>query len=180
MTVARIRLRPVAEDDLGALEEMFADPEAIGVFNWDGWHDPFHWRRRYQQNGLLGGDRWMLMVETLAGERAGFVSWHPAHAGSRFECWEMGISLWPHMRGQGYGTEAHRELVRYLFLHTPKNRIQATTEAENHAEQRVLEKAGFTREGVLRGIAFRAGSYRDEYLYGILRAEVDLTPAAHA
>ncbi|HEV2781320.1 MAG TPA: GNAT family protein [Actinophytocola sp.] len=171
MTTARIRFRPVTEDDLDALDAMFADPESIGVHNWQGFTDPRRWRRLFEENGLLGGDRWVLMVDTEAGENAGFVSWRPAHGGSIDTGWEIGISLWPRLRGQGYGTEAHRQLVRYLFTNTPANRIQAMTDAENHAEQRALEKAGFTREGVLRGYTFRAGAWRDEVLYSVLRSE---------
>ena len=171
---SKVRLRPVTEDDLLAIEEMFADPEAIGEFNWAGYSDPRKWRRLFEENGLLGGDRWVLIVETEAGERAGFISWRPAYGGSPFVCWEMGISLWPQLRGLGYGTEAQRQLVHYLFSNTPVNRIQAGTDAENYAEQRSLEKAGFTREGVLRGIAFRAGAWRDEILYSVLRSDVVL------
>jgi len=169
-----VRLRPVREDDLQVIEGMFNDPDGIGVFNWHGFTDTRYWRRRFEENGLLGGDRYALMVETPAGERAGFVSWRPAYAGTPYECWEMGISLLPEARGLGYGTEAQRQLVRYLFSHTRANRIQAGTDSENIAEQRALEKAGFTREGVLRGLAFRNGRWRDDVVYGILRAEVEL------
>jgi RimJ/RimL family protein N-acetyltransferase len=169
-----VRLRPVEEDDLDPLEAMFADPEAIGTFNWGGWGDPRAWRRRFEENGLLGGERWVLIVETDDGDRAGFVSWRPTYGGSSHNCWEIGISLWPHARGLGHGTEAQKQLTHYLFSHTPMNRIQAVTDAENYAEQRSLEKAGFTREGVLRGLAFRAGAWRDEVMYSVLRAEVTL------
>jgi RimJ/RimL family protein N-acetyltransferase len=171
---AAVRLRPVRQDDLEVLEGMFSDPDRIGVFNWHGFSDTRYWRRRFEKNGLLGGDRCALMVETAAGERAGFVSWRPVNAGSPYECWEIGIGLLPEARGLGYGTEAQRQLVHYLFTHTRANRIQAGTDSENIAEQRALEKAGFTREGVMRGIAFRAGRWCDDVVYGILRAEVQL------
>lgn len=39
--------------------------------------------------------------------------------------------------------------------------MQAGTELDNTAEQRALEKTGFTREWVLRGYAFRGGRWRD-------------------
>lgn len=42
------------------------------------------------------------------------------------------------------------------------------------AEQRALEKAGFTREGVLRGTTFRQGRWHDQVIYSVLRAEVTL------
>ena len=78
----------------------------------------------------------------------------------------------PEARGRGVGTAAQRMLVRYLFAHTQVNRIDANTDLTNVAEQRALEKAGFTREGVLRGAQFREGTYHDMVLYSILRHEV--------
>ena len=45
---------------------------------------------------------------------------------------------------------------------------------ENVAEQRALERAGFTREGVLRHTQLRAGRWRDNVIYSVLRAEVSL------
>jgi RimJ/RimL family protein N-acetyltransferase len=71
-------------------------------------------------------------------------------------------------------TEAQRQLTRYLFAHTTANRIEAGTEITNVGEQRALEKAGFTREGVLRGTLFRHGQWHDCVFYGVLRDEVDL------
>ncbi len=90
--------------------------------------------------------------------------------------WEIGISLLPEARGHGYGTEAQRLLVRYLFAHTPVHRIEAATEAGNVAEQRALEKAGFTREGVLRGIGWRDGAWRDGIWYSVLRTDLATEP----
>jgi RimJ/RimL family protein N-acetyltransferase len=48
-------------------------------------------------------------------------------------------------------------------------RIEAHTDVENFAEQRALEKAGFTREGVLRSVVFRDGRWRDALSYSVLR-----------
>ena len=58
--------------------------------------------------------------------------------------------LLPEARGRGYGTQAQRLLTRYLFAHTTAHRIWAWIEVGNIAEQRALEKAGFTREGITR------------------------------
>ena len=151
---------------------MFSDPESIGVFNWSGWGGMRTWRKRFEENGLLADERSVLMIDSLDGERLGFVSWRPADAASPFLSWEIGISLWPAARGRGYGTEAQRQLVRYLFAHTQVNRIQAQTDIDNLAEQRSLEKAGFSREGVLRGKYFRNGEWRDEVIYGVVRSDL--------
>ena len=50
-------------------------------------------------------------------------------------------------------------------------RIQAHTSAGNKASQRVLEKAGFKREGTILKAAFAKGEWTDSHLYGILREE---------
>jgi RimJ/RimL family protein N-acetyltransferase len=47
-------------------------------------------------------------------------------------------------------------------------------DATNVAEQRALEKAGFTREGILRGTTFRQGRWHDQVMYSVLREEVVL------
>ncbi|MFD0534349.1 GNAT family N-acetyltransferase [Actinomadura luteofluorescens] len=70
------------------------------------------------------------------------------------------------------GARAQRLLAEYLFAHSPAHRVQAETETANLAEQRALEKAGFTREGVMRGWSFRDGRYRDEVLYSMLRSDL--------
>jgi RimJ/RimL family protein N-acetyltransferase len=80
----------------------------------------------------------------------------------------MRITLLPEARGQGVGTEAQRQLVRYLFAHALVMRIEADTESGNIAEQRALEKAGFTREGILRSVAYRDGRWRDGVRYSVL------------
>lgn len=175
-----VRLRPVVEDDLGELERMYLDPAGIGEFNWGGFRDTSWWLKQWQENRLLAG-RSVLMVD-LAGETLGFVSWSKIETGAISHCFQFGISLWPAARGKGHGTEAQRQLARYLFAHSQVNRIQAFTEFDNVAEQRSLEKAGFTREAVLRGVTYRDGAWRDEVLYRMLRAElpVDHEPDGEA
>ena len=64
--------------------------------------------------------------------------------------------------------------MRYLFAHSQVNRIEAGTEINNIAEQRALEKAGFSREGIIRGSAFQGGRWHDGVLYSVLRAEAEL------
>lgn len=166
-----LRLRPVTEPDLDTLDEMFNDPAGIGEFNWGGFVDGVQWRRRYAENRLISPDKSVLMID-LGGETLGFVSWYRLTTANASYCVEFGISLLPAARGKGHGTAAQLLLARYLFAHEPINRVQAVTEVENLAEQRALEKAGFVREGVMKGRCFRDGAWRDEVLYRMLREEL--------
>ncbi|MBV9204664.1 MAG: GNAT family N-acetyltransferase [Actinobacteria bacterium] len=175
----QVTLRPVAEDDLPLLARLRNDPDATGPHEWHGWSDPGGERRRWAESGLLGDSGGTLIV--LHGtDRVGTVSWRKVQTGPIAFNWAIGIGLAPEFRGRGYGSAAQRMLVRYLFAHTQVNRIEATTEITNVAEQRALEKAGFTREGVLRGTTFRQGRWHDQVMYSVLRDEVKLEDLAAA
>jgi aminoglycoside 6'-N-acetyltransferase len=50
-------------------------------------------------------------------------------------------------------------------------RVEASTDVTNLPEQHALEKAGFTREGILRKAQWRGGSWHDLMVYSKLRGE---------
>jgi len=101
------------------------------------------------------------------------VSWHWVHWGPNPESSNPMIGIWLKRtaRGHGVGAIAQRLLVDKLFTETETNRVEAHTDVANLAEQRALERAGFTREGMIRGAQWRRGSWHDDYLYSILRPE---------
>ncbi|GAA0444678.1 hypothetical protein Acor_61240 [Acrocarpospora corrugata] len=61
-----------------------------------------------------------------------------------------GYSLLPEYRGRGYVTRAVRLLVDWTFASTRIHRVIAGTTPTNTASHRVLERAGFTREGLAK------------------------------
>jgi len=84
---------------------------------------------------------------------------------------EIGYALLPPEMGKGYGTEAVQIMVDYLFLSKDIMRIQATTDERNKPSQRVLEKVGFKKEGIIRKSGFMRGEWVNDTLYSILREE---------
>ncbi len=171
MDPPRIRLRDVVLADADLLEE-WDSPVVHGEFN-DFGLPPSPAPRAALADGPLRTDHnGQLMVELVADATPiGTVSWHRVLNGPNPEsaAWNFGISLVPGARGHGYGVEAQRQLADYLFETTDVNRVEASTDVENLAEQRALERAGFTREGVQRGAQFRAGAYHDLIVYSRLR-----------
>ena len=163
-----VRLRPIEESELEPLLRLVWDPDAPGEYQWFGFRMDAarEMERRWRDDGLIGKDSSFLAVAVEDGTCAGWVTWRPIAATDNYE---IGIALFPEYRGRGIGTVAQRRLVDYLFSTTTAYRIQAGTEVDNVAEQRALERAGFRREGVLRGLYFRAGSWRNSVMYGLLR-----------
>jgi len=170
-TAARVRLRDLTLADADLLEA-WDTPEIKGEFN-DFGKPPAPAPREALAAGPLRNDyNGMLLVELVAdGTPIGTVGWHRMVNGPIPEsiAWNIGISLIPEARGHGYGTEAQRLVAAYLFETTDANRVEASTDVENLAEQRALEKAGYVREGVMRGAQFRAGAYHDLVVYSRLR-----------
>ncbi len=167
-------LRDLAPDDADLVDAWSADPLARGEFNDFGLpHKPID--REALAKGPFRNERnGELMVERLEdGRPIGTISWHMELYGPNdgSTAWNIGISLIAEARGNGYGTEAQRLLADYLFATTPVDRVEASTDVENAAEQRSLEKAGFIREAVLRGVQFRAGSRHDLVNYARLRTD---------
>jgi RimJ/RimL family protein N-acetyltransferase len=172
MPEAPVRLRPIGEADLGPLGRFDTDPAASEPFEWTGFRDPGARRRRWEEDGWLGRDSAHLAVALPDGTLAGIVGWRTVTTGGpQGGCLEIGALLFPEHRGRGLGTAAQGLLVDYLFATTLANRLQAVTDVENLVEQRALERLGFRREGVLRGLAFIGGRWRDGVLYARLRGD---------
>ena len=80
----------------------------------------------------------------------------------------VGLILLLDNRGCGIGTQALALLRDYLCDNYPLARIEADTDIENIAGQRILESNGFVCEGTLRSYRFWGGSYHDSLIYSYI------------
>jgi len=90
-------------------------------------------------------------------------------------CAEIGYWVAAEARGRGVATAATRAAARWAFGAVPElARIQLRADVENVASNRVAEKAGFTREGVLRAQRYNArlGRRTDFVMWSLLREEL--------
>ena len=148
----KIYLRPVRQDDLPIFAARANDIAFLTEFNFFGLHQQNGLEQRFQEDGLLGSQRGTLVVVTCESDQVvGDVSYHQVRygPGDMSNAYNFGIVLAPEHRGKGYGVE----------------------DITNIPEQRALEKAGFTREGVLRKAQWRNGDWHDLVVYSKLRGE---------
>jgi [ribosomal protein S5]-alanine N-acetyltransferase len=85
---------------------------------------------------------------------------------------DLGYWLAPWGRGRGVMTRAVRLLSRWTFQTLPVERIEVTIEPENSHSRAVVERAGYTFEGVLRSYLEIKGRRRDAAMYSLLRDEL--------
>jgi RimJ/RimL family protein N-acetyltransferase len=162
------RLRAPRPDEAAVLAAWRADPQT----EYEQWGEP---PAGFPPDGTVPKPTGLgELVVTDGDDRAlGGVGWHQVvhgpNAGSI--ALDIGITLRPEARGRGHGSRAQRMLAEYLFATFPVHRLQASTDVTNTAEQRALERAGFTFEGVLRGAQWRAGAWHDLMVYARLRTD---------
>lgn len=163
------RLRPSRPEDAPLLAAWRAEP-ASPFEDWAGPQAPGYGDGVRLLPPVGGGD---LVVADAGDQPIGTVSWHPVLYGPNLgsQAMDIGISLRPFARGQGHGSRAQGMLARYLFTTTAVHRVQASTDVANVPEQRALERAGFAREGVLRGAQWRQGQWHDLVSYARLRED---------
>jgi [ribosomal protein S5]-alanine N-acetyltransferase len=167
-----VALRAFREDDLPFLDRLCTDPGALGFFEWTGFVDVRSRRMRWEKDGYVGDESTGLAIVLPDGEVIGIASFAARDRGGQpGTCYEIGLALLPEHRGRGLGPATHRLLVEYLFSYTTAHRLEAGTNTKNIAEQKSLERVGFRREGVLRGIGFQHGEWQDAVIYSMLRDE---------
>ena len=81
---------------------------------------------------------------------------------------EVGYWMKREARGRGLATRALALLSRWALVEKSLARFQLRADVENVASQRVAEKAGFVREGVLRSSLELMGERRDVIMYSLV------------
>jgi [ribosomal protein S5]-alanine N-acetyltransferase len=107
---------------------------------------------------------WTILVDGVLG---GDISLHAIHRGP-VQTANVGYMVDAAFRGRGVATTALRLVVAYAFDQLQLHRLDAGAMPSNVGSQRVLEKAGFTRVGVMRRFLFIAGSWEDHVLYELV------------
>ncbi|HJF30789.1 MAG TPA: GNAT family N-acetyltransferase [Sporosarcina psychrophila] len=86
---------------------------------------------------------------------------------------EVGYELSKEYWGKGIASEALEAVVKYGYNHFQLERIEALIEPSNLASQKLVEKQGFKREGLLRRYEFTCGKFDDLYMYSIIKEEIN-------
>ena len=178
---ARLRLRWLEPDDAPALLAVFGDPSVCR-----------YWSRPALPDLAAAADLRREIAELFA-ERSLF-QWGIAERGTgavvgtctlaalseEHRRAELGFALARGVWGRGYAGEAVAALLGFAFDALGLHRVEADADPRNAASLRVLERAGFVREGHQRERYFLHGEVQDALLYGLLAREWRAGAAARA
>ncbi|XEC94763.1 GNAT family N-acetyltransferase [Paenibacillus tarimensis] len=86
---------------------------------------------------------------------------------------EIGYCINPRYWRKGYASEAAAEMLRFGFKELGLHRIYATCRPDNTGSAKVMQKAGMTYEGRLRGHIRAKGQWIDSLQFSILEGEYE-------
>jgi len=168
-----VRLRPWRESDIQSQLEACSDPWFQRFSDWAP--GTAIEARRHQLEDAQARQRgerlqFALVEPSDDGSVLGGASLHDVELGPGRA--SVGFWLTADARGQGVATHAVRLIVRWAFEDLDLARIVVTCAPDNLASQRVAERCGFSREGVLRSHMPFKGGRRDTVVFSLLPGEL--------
>jgi RimJ/RimL family protein N-acetyltransferase len=157
-------------DDLRFLSGLACDPQ-VEPFLAPGAGAPERLEAVMTQAGRDGGPSGLFVIESAASRPLGGVALQVISRHSRI-CELTRLMVDPAVRGSGVGARAVVLACRRAFVEHRFHRVQAETYGDNLAGQRLFERVGFVREGVLRRAYWRRDRWIDGVMLGILAEEL--------
>jgi RimJ/RimL family protein N-acetyltransferase len=168
----RLILRRFRTGDAAVLAEYRSDPAVARYQSWDA---PFPLlRAETAVANFIASDPvrpgwFQYAVERT--EDGGLIGDVAVHLHDNLMQAEIGFTLAAEHQGRGYATEAVRAVVHRLFSEQGLHKVTGECDSRNTASAALLERLGFTREGLLRQQTFIKGEWTDDLLYGLLATE---------
>lgn len=170
---SRLILRKVTTDDADDMFNYLSDKDVVEPMGLepcktvkDVW-DEISWYKSIYEEGT--GIRWGITRKDsgkVIGS-CGFLNMLTKHFRA-----EVGYELSKDYWGKGIASEALSAVVKYGYHHFQLERIEALIEPANLASQKLVERQGFKREGLLRHYEFTCGKFDDLYMYSIIKDEL--------
>lgn len=166
-----IILRAIEESDLELLKNMMNDPEIENMTAGFSFPVSSFQQKKWYEGLNNKANEIRLIIDTEANGAIGVVMLTNIDWKNRIAQFHSKITSEDSIRGKGYGTKATKALIKYAFEQLNMNCIYSRIIEYNIASQRVKEKCGFVKEGVLRERIYKNGKYHNMIIWSILKEE---------
>lgn len=168
LTTRRLTLRPFEVTDAADIVEAVRDPEIRRWMPWTRGYNPARAREWCTLHAHTDPEQQINFAIVVADRCSGSIglsraSWPSGRV-------EIGYWVAPWARRRGYAVEATCAVARYAF-EQELHRVELLAATGNIASQRVAERAGFIREGVLREALVVPGGRADAVLFSFLKGD---------
>jgi RimJ/RimL family protein N-acetyltransferase len=171
----RVVLRKIKQEDYNTLWQFIYGEERPEWKKWDAPyfdhpHESFEQFSSNMDKKLAQVGTPTQMIIEVEGKTIGTVGYYWEHEPSRWL--EVGITIYePQHWSGGFGTDALKIWIDYIFKNMELERIGLTTWSGNKRMIRSAEKLGMMMEGRMRKCRYYNGTYYDSIRMGILREE---------
>jgi diamine N-acetyltransferase len=169
-----ICLRELSKADIPVLNAWRNDKEIIASlgspFRYVNGDVDLQWYESYMKNRQTQVRCAICLHET--GEMVGIVNLTNIDSISRSAEFSIMIGT-SSAQNRGVGTEATKQMIQHAFLNLNLNRVYLSVLESNVRAQRVYEKVGFIKEGIMRQAWYKNGSYHHAWMMSILKDEFE-------
>ena len=168
-----IRLEPLTAEHAAAMDALAHD---VDVARFTRVPEPVpnefgtQWVERYTRGREENTNAGFAIVDVPSGEFLGLMALVNLDLDTAEA--EAGYITASRARGRGVATRALRLLSAWAFAELPLERIELLIDVANPASEVVAQRAGYTREGVLRWTYLKPGLRSDTIIYSLLRREL--------
>jgi RimJ/RimL family protein N-acetyltransferase len=160
-----VRLEPLSEAHLGGVDALLADPDVLRFTRVPEPPPPDFaraWLRMYETAREQGSRDAFAAVDGDGRFLGLALAPEIDRAGRQLE---LGYIVAPEARGRGVATEVLRLLTDWAFTEAGALRVELVIDVANTASERVAERCGYVREGVMRSIHLKQGIRVDAGLW---------------
>lgn len=168
MEEGEVTLRPMEKDDIEFLRDLVLHSDVRSTIGRVPRPTNLKSQKRWLEKTQGNDDRADFLIE-YNGERAGSISIDGLE--NRYRKGEFGISIHPDHHNKGIGTTSVRLILQYAFETMNMHKVRGAYIDGNKASKRVMEKAGFQREGTERDFKYVDGEWKDVHWMSILENE---------
>lgn len=172
ITTKRLIIRPFKQTDMDDVYEIYSSEETCKYLLFEPWcesNKDEKFKRKITNNKLTKETPIFLACEFNDKVIGDISIWYTEMKNTV----EIGYAFHHDFTGNGYASEALRNIVEYLFNTQKIHRIQAVLDARNISSAKLCKRIGMRQEAHFIDDYWNKGEWTSSFVYGMLKTDLD-------